>query len=120
MSNNDCISRLALYEKTAEWEAQALHMVELHLHDDDKEEWRKWYTVLNERSAFKYDVADAPAVPQEMSAREFAEARDRLCDSMNECTDCPIYKACLTNSLTKILPMVEAWAREHSEERSEE
>lgn len=52
-------------------------------------------------------IEDAPAVPHEMSAREFAEARDRLCDSMNKCTGCPIYKACLTDSLTKILPMVE-------------
>lgn len=61
MSNNDLISRSALYEKTAEWEAQALHMVELHLYDDDKSEWRKWSTVLTERSAFKFDIADAPA-----------------------------------------------------------
>lgn len=51
-----------LYEKTAEWEAQALHLVEKHLHDEDAEEWRKWSTVLTERSAFKFDVADAPTV----------------------------------------------------------
>lgn len=62
MSDNDLISRRALYEKTAGWEAQALHMVELHLHDEDKAEWRKWSTVLAERLAFKYDVAAAPAV----------------------------------------------------------
>jgi hypothetical protein len=62
MSDNDLISRMDLYEKTAEWEAQALHMVELHMRDDDKAEWRKWSTVLAERSAFKHDVADAPAV----------------------------------------------------------
>ena len=57
---SDYISRSALYEKTAEWEAQALHMVELHLHDEDTTEWRKWSTILAERSTFKYDVADAP------------------------------------------------------------
>lgn len=66
-----------------------------------------------------FDIAiNTLSAPREMTAREFAEARDRLCDSMNACTGCPIYKACLTNSLTKILPMVEAWAQEHPE-RSE-
>lgn len=51
-----------LYEKTAEWEAQALDLVKMHMHDEDTEEWRKWSTVLTERSAFKFDVADAPTV----------------------------------------------------------
>lgn len=68
-----------------------------------------------------FDIAiNTLSAPHEMSAREFAEARDRLCDSMNECTDCPIYKACMTNSLTKVLPMVEAWAQEHPEEANDE
>jgi len=52
----------ALYEKTAEWEAQALHMVEKTMHDEDNAEWKRWSTVLAERSAFKYDVADAPTI----------------------------------------------------------
>lgn len=58
---SDLISRQALYEKTAEWEAQALHMVEVYLHDEDMTEWRKWSAILKERSAFKHDVADAPS-----------------------------------------------------------
>ena len=58
---DDLISRQALYEKTAEWEAQALHMVEVYLHDEDMTEWRKWSAILKERSAFKHDVADAPS-----------------------------------------------------------
>ena len=52
----------ALYEKTAEWEAQALHMVEMTMRDEDNAEWKRWSTILTERSAFKYDVADAPAI----------------------------------------------------------
>ena len=52
----------ALYEKTAEWEAQALHMVEMTMHDEDNAEWRWWSAVLTERSAFKHDVADAPTI----------------------------------------------------------
>lgn len=51
-----------LYKDTAEWEAQALDLVERHIHDEDTGEWRKWSTVLTERSAFKYDIADAPTV----------------------------------------------------------
>ena len=50
----------ALYEKTAEWEAQALHMVDIHSHDEDNAEWKRWSTILTERSAFKFDIADFP------------------------------------------------------------
>lgn len=52
----------ALYEKTAEWEAMALHMVENPMNDEDTTEWKRWSTILTERSAFKFDVADAPTV----------------------------------------------------------
>ena len=52
-----------LYEQTAEWEAQALHMCDVSAQDEeDKREWRRWSTILTERSAFKYDVYDAPTV----------------------------------------------------------
>ena len=51
-----------LYEKTAEWEAQALHMADVTMHDEDKTEWRRWSAVLTERSAFKHDIADAPTI----------------------------------------------------------
>lgn len=54
----------ALYEKTADWEAQALHMVETTMHDEDETKWRRWSIILTERTAFKYDVADAPTIEQ--------------------------------------------------------
>lgn len=60
--HGDLIDRNKLYEKTAEWEAQALHMVEVTMHDEDTTEWKRWSAVLTERSAFKFDVADAPAI----------------------------------------------------------
>lgn len=49
-----------LYKETAEWEAQALHGV--NTYDRESEDWYKWTYILNERSAFKFDVADAPTV----------------------------------------------------------
>lgn len=52
----------ALYEKTAEWEAQALCVIEKTMNDEDKSEWRKWSVVLTERLAFKHVIADAPSV----------------------------------------------------------
>lgn len=58
------INANALYEKTAEWEAQALHMVEVTMNDEDKTEWRMWSAVLKERSAFKFDIADAPTIEE--------------------------------------------------------
>ena len=60
--HGDLIDRNELYEKTAELEAQSLHMVETTMNDEDKTEWRKWSAVLTERSAFKFDVADAPTI----------------------------------------------------------
>lgn len=78
--------------------------------------------LLNER------LNALPAVPQEMSAREFLVAYKRMCASFPEtdCSKCPIYtpyKDCTDNpcdwDIDKILPAVEKWAREHPE-RSEE
>lgn len=59
------INREELYEKTVEWETQALHMVEKTMYDEDLTEWRKWSIILNERSAFKFDIADMPAADVE-------------------------------------------------------
>lgn len=72
---------------------------------------------------------DLPAVPREMTAREFLVAYKRMCASFPEtdCSKCPIYtpyKDCTDNpcdwDIDKILPAVEKWAREHPDERSEE
>lgn len=51
-----------LYEQTAEWEATALAQLERHMNDEDLTEWRKWSAILQERSAFKHDIADAPTI----------------------------------------------------------
>ena len=60
--HGDLIDKNELYEKTAEWEAQALDQVEKHLHDEDQGDYMRWSAILNERSAFKFDVADAPVI----------------------------------------------------------
>ena len=52
----------ALYEKTAEWEAQALAQTKRYNPIDSRDEWLRWSFVLKERSAFKFDVADAPTI----------------------------------------------------------
>ena len=59
----------ALYEKTAEWEAQALaHIEELNrtpleeMTVEERAEWRRWAAILGERSAFMHDIADAPTI----------------------------------------------------------
>ena len=59
-----------LYERACELEAQALEYVGKLIHDDEKiEEWRKWSAILNERTAFKYDVYDAPTIEPERMAK---------------------------------------------------
>lgn len=58
--HGDLIDRDELYRKTAEWEEQARNQV--------NEGWTKWNIILTERTAFKFDVADAPVViPAERS-----------------------------------------------------
>ena len=67
----------ALYERTAEWEAWALAEVEKHDPREDREEWQKWTHILNERTAFKHDVADAPtidAVPRQKYEEDMESA----------------------------------------------
>ena len=77
----------ALYEKTAEWEAQALHMVEVTMNDEDKTEWKKWTSILNERSAFKFDIADAPTV-EERKKGKWIEIPDEVFASTYKCSSC--------------------------------
>lgn len=61
--HGDLIDKDELYRKTAEWEEQARNQV--------NEGWTKWNIILTERTAFKFDVADAPVViPAERSEDE--------------------------------------------------
>ena len=62
---SDLIDKGVLYNQFANLEAIALEQVEKHLHDEDKTEWRKWSVILTERTAYKYDVFDAPTVDAE-------------------------------------------------------
>lgn len=60
--HGDLIDREKLYEQTANWEAQALDQTLRYRPEEDRDEWRWWSAVLKERSAFKFDVADAPTI----------------------------------------------------------
>lgn len=62
----------------------------------------------------------------EMTAKEFAKQFRRMCDSYdingrNECYGCKLYaeNICNLDELDNIVPIVEQWAAEHPEERSE-
>lgn len=52
----------ALLEKFAELEATALEMSVRHMRDADQTEWKRWSVILTERTAYSYDVLDAPTV----------------------------------------------------------
>lgn len=58
----DLIDRGKLYEQVASCESQALEQASKLARTDNTEEWRRWHTILNERTAFKHDVYDAPVV----------------------------------------------------------
>ena len=67
--HGDLINKEVLYNKTAEWEAQALAQLDklngIPFDEMEKEEYiacRVWSALYQERSAFKFDVFDAPVV----------------------------------------------------------
>lgn len=74
-------------------------------------------------------ISDIPAVPHEMTAREYLMVRTRMCYKYESCEGCPLniinekYN-CLcfsveSQSQEEAVAIVEEWAREHPEKRSE-
>lgn len=60
----ELISKDDLYTKIVEFEKEAMKETIRLAQTDDVEEWKRWNTILNERTAFKYDVIDAPVITQ--------------------------------------------------------
>lgn len=54
-----------LLNKTAELEAVALEQVAKYEPSENPREWHRWSGILQERTAFKYDLIDAPTVDAE-------------------------------------------------------
>ena len=61
----ELIDKNALYKQFVELEAAAWKRVEKHMNDGDMDALKLWTAILNERTAYKHDVADAPAVEAE-------------------------------------------------------
>lgn len=100
-----------LYEQTAEWEAQALSMIEQlnrtpleEMDEVEKAEWRRWTAILNERSAFKHDVADAPTadVPERKTGN-WVGIDDEPCEVW-ECDRCGYIMECYEDDRTNYCP----------------
>lgn len=64
ISKEDLISKDDLYTKIVGFEKEAMEKTIRLAQTDDTEEWKRWNTILNERTAFKYDVMDAPVITQ--------------------------------------------------------
>lgn len=105
MNDNDCVSRKAILSKVTYFE-----------HD-------------NLLAVCVRDINETPAVPHEMTAREYLMVRTRMCYKYEACEGCPLniinekYN-CLcfeveSQSPEEAVAVVEAWAHEHPEERSE-
>lgn len=54
-----------LLNRTAELEAVALEQVAKYEPSENPREWHRWTGILQERTAFKYDLMDAPTVDAE-------------------------------------------------------
>ena len=54
-----------LLKKTAELEAVALEQVAKYEPSENPREWHRWTGILQERTAFKYDLMDAPTIEAE-------------------------------------------------------
>ena len=74
-------------------------------------------------------IAGVPAVPHEMTAREFVEGFSRMCHTTHQCDKCPFFieadkekpvKSCwfwVRDNCEKAVPIVEQWAIEHPEKK---
>ena len=88
----------------------------------------------DERHEYVVPVAEIdwlrPAIPQEMSARELFNAYQRICEEYSHkgipirCDECPLYSICpeIGRAIRVMViwsTIIERWAREHPERRSE-
>ena len=55
----------ALLDKTANLEAVALEQVGKYEPSEEPREWHRWTGILQERTAFKYDLMDPPTIEAE-------------------------------------------------------
>jgi hypothetical protein len=92
------------------------------------------YDMIDE-GELTYLISEAnkiPAVPQEMSAVEYLKVRERMASKLGElcsachcegkCWDCPYHAPDTEDEMKypdRSVALVEKWAREHPEERSE-
>lgn len=54
-----------LFERAVELEAVALEQVRKYEPSEKPIEWNRWSGILGERTAFKYDLMDAPTIDAE-------------------------------------------------------
>lgn len=68
-----------LLERTTELEAVALEQVRKYEPLDNPKEWHIWSAILIERTAFKYDLMDAPTI----EAVPVVRCKDCIHNSLN-------------------------------------
>lgn len=90
-----------LYKKTAEWESEALsQLLEINPKENIRD-WLIWTRVLQERTAFKHDLSDAPTIDPVKHGRWLPEGKyacrcsncgrainNRLAASYKFCPEC--------------------------------
>lgn len=93
-----------LAERVANLEAVALEQVAKYEPSEEHEKWKVWSAILNERTAFKFDLFDAPTVakhghwipvkfrPMDSEEREYWEEQigEELADADAVMFDCPM------------------------------
>lgn len=93
---------------------------EMHVGGKDAIEHALPNTYAEDLREIIYEVDDIPAVPQEMSAREYETVLDRMEDSVDGFEVKELWNEAISHGfIEKAVAIVEKWAREHPE-RSEE
>lgn len=79
-----------LAERVANLEAVAIEQVLKYEPCDEYEKWKVWSSILNERTAFKYDLFDAPTVDPVKHGHWIFNPKDaiEMMFTLPKCSEC--------------------------------
>jgi hypothetical protein len=89
-----------LLNRTANLEAVALEQVAKYEPSENPREWHRWTAILTERTAFKYDLMDAPTIDAEPIRHGHWIFGQTMGHSWMKCSECCVSQGGQTATFT--------------------